>query len=119
MVASQPSGDHSQNSSRLTSAKMPMNGKPSRCNGASWERMDARTDMLLSSFVLARLCPGHHGFPFQDKSQTWMPGTRPDMTLFPWSLRGVGALDRRLRDRLGRAVFDRRRVAVGRRRIVL
>src|SRR5215475_8229909 len=45
-AASQPSGDHSQNNSRLTTANTPTNGRPSRWTGASWERMEARTDMI-------------------------------------------------------------------------
>src|SRR5262249_56337477 len=45
-VPIQPSGDHSQNRIRLTSAKMPMNGSPSRWTGTICPRIDAMIDML-------------------------------------------------------------------------
>src|SRR5262245_4430839 len=45
MVPIQPSGDHSQNRTRLASASPPTNGKPSPWIGTSWERIDLRTDM--------------------------------------------------------------------------
>src|SRR5262245_19267681 len=44
MVAIQPSGDHTQNSTMLSTAKAPMNGKPSGWIGESCERMDLMMD---------------------------------------------------------------------------
>src|SRR6184192_703256 len=45
IAAVQPSGDHNQKRNRLATAKAPIYGKPSRCTGASCERMEASTDM--------------------------------------------------------------------------
>src|SRR5262245_54866609 len=47
-VAIQPSGDHSQNKSRLASAKPPMNGSPSRWTGTICRRIEVMIDMLTS-----------------------------------------------------------------------
>src|SRR6266581_1818339 len=85
-VLIQPSGDHSQNRSRLASAKMPMNGSPSRWTGTICPRIDAIIDMLTPlthSADLLRCVGPRHGC----------------------------VLGRHL---LGHHVLDRRRIAVGR-----
>src|SRR5262245_43916757 len=71
-VPIQPSGDHSQNRIKLTSAKMPMNGSPSRWTGTIWPRIDAIIDMLTplpySAALFRSMGPrygcvlGHHFF---------------------------------------------------------
>src|SRR5262245_2951540 len=73
-VPIQPSGDHSQNKSRLASANMPMNGSPSRWTGTICRRIEVIIDMLTRlphSATLFRCMGPRHGYVLDRRLLDW------------------------------------------------